>query len=303
MKSLLITMMAMALFGSIQGVAQDYEYVPFVREGVKWVYYCNNPLTNVPNLPNGTYYFAFEMKGDVLIGEKCYKQVLLYQYNEQGEFELEDFIPVYLREDNKVVYALQPDGAWYPQCPVGIGGCVNETPFNVSHEGEFALYDFNDLETFYKGMDIELVNVSYEGNDVITIGSHQTRRHYFKNVWSDAHFVIEGIGYDGSWGMPLFYFQPAITGLQVRYYLSHVIEDGKTIYKGYAYNPALFEIRGDVNGDGHLTIADVTALIDKLLESNLNASGNSYSCDVNGDSNVSIADVTALIDLLLTNQN
>ena len=52
---------------------------------------------------------------------------------------------------------------------------------------------------------------------------------------------------------------------------------------------------GDVNGDGQVTIADVTALIDMLL-------GNGTApaaADVTGDGQVTIADVTALIDMLL----
>ena len=52
---------------------------------------------------------------------------------------------------------------------------------------------------------------------------------------------------------------------------------------------------GDINGDGLVTIADVTNLIDLLL------SGEELPAwvDVNGDGNVTIADVTVLIDMLL----
>ena len=57
--------------------------------------------------------------------------------------------------------------------------------------------------------------------------------------------------------------------------------------------------RGDVNGDGNVTIADVTALIDYLLTGNANAI-NIANADVNNDETISIADVTALIDMLLT---
>ena len=55
---------------------------------------------------------------------------------------------------------------------------------------------------------------------------------------------------------------------------------------------------GDVNHDGSVNIADVTALIDMLL-----GSGNEtceICANVNGDDAVNIADVTALIDLLLS---
>ena len=39
-KTLLISFLA--LLGMTQAVAQEYEYVPFVREGVKWVYYIDD---------------------------------------------------------------------------------------------------------------------------------------------------------------------------------------------------------------------------------------------------------------------
>ena len=55
---------------------------------------------------------------------------------------------------------------------------------------------------------------------------------------------------------------------------------------------------GDVNGDGQLSIADVTMLIDYLLGSEP-ASFNDVNADVNHDSGITIADVTRLIDMLL----
>jgi len=49
---------------------------------------------------------------------------------------------------------------------------------------------------------------------------------------------------------------------------------------------------GDVDGDGEVTYADVTMLID------LYASGASYdlqACDLNGDKKLTVADITLLI--------
>lgn len=54
---------------------------------------------------------------------------------------------------------------------------------------------------------------------------------------------------------------------------------------------------GDVNHDGHVTIGDVTALIDYLLS---DASAAPAEADMNQDQSVSIGDVTALIDFLLS---
>ncbi|MBQ3730588.1 MAG: dockerin type I repeat-containing protein [Muribaculaceae bacterium] len=53
-------------------------------------------------------------------------------------------------------------------------------------------------------------------------------------------------------------------------------------------------IKGDVNGDGEVNIADVNAAIDMILKGNSSA-----SADVNGDGEVNIADVNALIDIIL----
>ena len=55
---------------------------------------------------------------------------------------------------------------------------------------------------------------------------------------------------------------------------------------------------GDVNGDGEISIADVTVLIDILLGGFANYD-TQQRADVNGDKEVSIADLTILIDILL----
>ena len=56
---------------------------------------------------------------------------------------------------------------------------------------------------------------------------------------------------------------------------------------------------GDVNRDGSVSIADVTALIDYLLGGDADDI-DTTAANVNGDDGISIADVTALIDLLLS---
>lgn len=56
---------------------------------------------------------------------------------------------------------------------------------------------------------------------------------------------------------------------------------------------------GDVNEDGDVNIADVTALIDYLLGNNASSTFSTEAADVHSDGDINIADVTALIDLLL----
>ena len=69
----------------------------------------------------------------------------------------------------------------------------------------------------------------------------------------------------------------------------HALNFNYTIASGAEFK------RGDVNGDGSVNIADVTALIDILL----NGSAAPAEADVDDNSAVNIADVTALIDILL----
>ena len=59
-------------------------------------------------------------------------------------------------------------------------------------------------------------------------------------------------------------------------------------------------VLGDVNDDGIVNIADVTKLIDYLLD-NSATPFNRNNADVKQDGNIDIADVTSLIDMLLNN--
>ena len=68
--------------------------------------------------------------------------------------------------------------------------------------------------------------------------------------------------------------------------------------EGYTWVDLTASLRGDVDGDGEVTISDVTALIDYLLSGS--ASGvdvNAADTDLSGS--VDISDVTTLIDYLL----
>jgi hypothetical protein len=75
--------------------------------------------------------------------------------------------------------------------------------------------------------------------------------------------------------------------------------DGGTSNPGYFSEKGGTGLRGDVNGDNDVTIADVSALIDYLLTGDPTGV-NLAAANCNGDSDVSIADVSALIDYLFT---
>lgn len=62
----------------------------------------------------------------------------------------------------------------------------------------------------------------------------------------------------------------------------------------YAMMPQDGSLKGDVNGDGEVNIADVNAIISMILSGNMNHTG-----DVNGDTEINIADVNSVIDIIL----
>lgn len=56
---------------------------------------------------------------------------------------------------------------------------------------------------------------------------------------------------------------------------------------------------GDINGDGNVTIGDVTTLVNRLLDKPENSKFLICDGDVNGDNNVTIGDVMSLVSILL----
>ena len=306
-KTLLISFLA--LLGITQAVAQDYEYVPFVREGVKWVYFYESPFAwEEYNMQEGIQYYSFEMMDDIPIGNKTYKKVCLTHYLDDGSKEIEDFIPVYLREENKTVYAVFLDSIMHPQCPVGMLNYIAYGhKLDVTPGLEFILYDFNSptalFDSVFSTIDDYLDIYPYLYTDSLVIGTHLSKCHHYWAVNTDANMIIEGIGYDGIDGMPLNFFEQEFIGFQAHYTLSHVIENNTIIYKGYGYNPnATIGITGDVNGDGEVNIGDANSVIDIVVMGGNNGHTRVPAADLNGDGEVTIADFNAIIAIILKQQ-
>jgi hypothetical protein len=86
----------------------------------------------------------------------------------------------------------------------------------------------------------------------------------------------------------------------IYYYITH---DPVTTGESYSVKipgmelvyAALQTVKGDINGDKEITLADVNRLIDMVL------SGEHLQvCDVNEDGEVDVADVNALINIILS---
>lgn len=67
-----------------------------------------------------------------------------------------------------------------------------------------------------------------------------------------------------------------------------------TLFTHFALMEELPSTPGDVNGDGEVSIADINALLDMILNGDEGTNG-----DVNSDGEINIADINAVIDLIL----
>ena len=215
---LVFAIMCLNLFAT-HIMAQVSDYVPFVREGVQWVCTYNNRP------------FTLELKGDVVIGGKAYKA--MHKYSGDAINTVNDTIPVYLREEGKIVYGIVPEGKTYADCPIGINGDATVTQLIESGQ-EFVLYDFNDFGTYLKNTDC-FSRVPYLSQvilDKTTIKGQTVKRYIFGHSYDLC--LIEGIGYDGlGRGSTLFINPGSIgseSGFSGRINLSHVIENGEVIY-------------------------------------------------------------------------
>ena len=228
--------LALSLLGIGQMAAQESGYTPFVREGVQWVcYYDNYQDFDVMGFQPGQTYFTLEIKGDAVIEGKEYKA--MHKYSGIGVNPDDDTVLAYLREENRIVYAIIPDGMDNSSFMVGYGNPLYCSIIDDAKAGkEIILYEFNDTESYYYGIlnhnDVSML--TYLGVDKVDVGGQQVNRHTF-NAYNMDFYFIEGIGYDGyASGYPLFYLSPNM-GTAYPYYLSHVVKDGKIIYKGVNY--------------------------------------------------------------------
>ena len=231
-------LLILTLLGISQGIAQEYEYVPFVREGVKWVYeiinyYYQDNLD--PAYLGKSTYRTLELKGDTIINGKTYKA--MHKYSGNSINWENDTVPIYLREENKLVYGIIPDQSYYNDCPIYSYLCY----FDMYNGEEFLLYDFQDPVNYWNDyFDAYPISNPYQHlyTDTISIGNHKAKRYVNQLFEVRDWYMVEGIGIDDIYSYTLGFFLPQITGIGgLSFGLSHVIEDGKIIYKGIHYDP------------------------------------------------------------------
>ena len=229
----------LALLGMTQAVAQDYEYVPFVREGVKWVYIYvenlkymatndnRNLSQNIDEEPDyRVAYLTLEIKGDTIINGKNYKA--MHKYHGSAIDIENDTIPIYLREDEKIVYGIIPEGRAYGDCFV-----YNSYNYQDWYDGnEHVLYDFNDPITWWESINSGTFDCL--NTEMIDLGSKKAKC-YVCTIDDHKFYQIEGIGFDAPNSYTLALFNRSFDIFS----LSHVVENGEIIYKSIYFDPSV----------------------------------------------------------------
>ncbi len=155
---------------------------------------------------------------------------------------------------------------------------------------------------YYEGGDIFSRENYVEIEPILVDGEQCSRFAYLDEDGNPQAYIVEGIGFDsrdmGDLLTPFTRKPDPDADYQEYCGLSHVVKDGKIIYRGMRFDPEkVYGIPGDMNGDGEIAVDDLALLIDCLL---LGQARYSYTGDISGDGEVDIADVAALIDYLLT---
>ena len=266
----------------------ESSYVPLVREGVVWEYVGFRQLDYFS--PTNTLY-TLEFNGAETIDGKIYHRMLRTDYDRQCNPQ-EPYLVAFVREENKVVTVYSNNAEdeneyfyfaaywwWLPKTlydfskpmflPDEASQAFGQTPYD--YDSKYILIDVEVGETVRKG--------------------------YFIDREEDSFKTIEGIGVDCNFGDLLVPYRTYTTGFNPMAGLAAVYENGELVYKGNAYEKAQSmknPVVGDVNEDGEVTSADITALYDMLLSNIFFDAG-----DVDGDGSVTSADITAVYNILL----
>ena len=269
---MIITLLGLLMTTSANAVA--YQYVPLVREGVKWVEYYYNIIENTQSVT--TYQFSENIE----IGGNIYS--MLYATPKVSNVT-QDKIPVaYVREQDKKVYCIPVEAMIY--------GCI------LSNEdiGEYIIYNFNDITSPYT---IEEELISPITTEQMLLGDNLVNLYNLGGTKRIAEGIgcLENVFYD-PW--PIVMPDGSHTSL------AWFEDNGEILFKGECFDEAMYYLssqynKEDVDGDGYVTSADVTTLYNFML-GNYNEAQDSY--DVDSDGAVTAADITAIYIFLLGNQ-
>ena len=179
------------------------------------------------------------------------------------------------------------------------GGCKNLTSLDLSHFNTSKVTDMGAMFPSCKSL-TSLDLSSFNTSKVTTISWMLSNCTNLRTIYVDSSWSTAAVTNSES----MFAYCSSLVGGQgTTWDASNPTDKTYAHIDGGPSNPGYFtaknaSLRGDVDSDGNVTIGDVSALIDYLL--NGASSGvTESSADVDLDGNVTIGDVSALTDYLL----
>ncbi len=227
MKKIIISLLMLMGITSVQ--AQEYEYVPLVREGVKRVYVFNHHGVETDGGP--IVYYTEEMKGETTLNGRQYMN--LYRYY-GDELDVNTMLPyAYVREQDKKVYAVLDENNKLEDGDFNVyrnGDPVIKTE-DFESTGEYLIYDFNDFVAFYDANSrIKVVSTGLE-----SVGDAMRTAYYLDEA--KRYLILESVGAVTNGGLLFPSTGRWVNGPHPHTLgLSHVIENGEVVYKSPRYD-------------------------------------------------------------------
>ena len=319
----IIFLLLIGLWACMSQAVDQYNHTyPLVREGVKWV----NEKVIINHGDTTRYYYTYEISGEVngpfdKINKACH-----YYTGRDLDMERDSVIAGLSEAHYDYEVDCYPNKAYdkvwrenramlrlpsYPDGGTRLLYWLGESPDgdNLTLRIFFQCQEWYMLEEDYFLTTENFVEVEPVEID----GKSCTRCAYIDEQGDTAAYIVETIGFDsrdmGDLLTPFTRKPDPNADYQEYCGLSHVIKDGKIIYKGLRFNPdAVTILPGDVNGDGEITIADANGVIDIVVmggnpsHPRVPSGSGKDPADLNGDGEVNIADVNAIIDLIVNDK-
>ena len=238
-KTLLISILA--LLGMTQAVAQEYEYVPVVREGVKWV----NEKVIINQGDTICYYYNYEFQGmdDMAPLGSCFNACYYYEgdhLNVETDSLIAGLDGITCFRNNPLDLLVDQGKMMFHFLMMTDGGTRILYPWG---EGLIDYYLYcQDISIGLYGCVNVLTKENFTEVEPIKVEDTTCRRYaYVKEDGDTMCYVVEGIGFDsrnmGDLLTPFTREPDPDTDYQEYCGLCHVVKDGQIIYKGMRYDP------------------------------------------------------------------
>ncbi len=247
MKKITFLLLGVLMMTSVN--AEENEYVPLVREGVKWVYLFYEQTHNIKKV-YPSYLYSLEINGDSLvqINGKNYKKVYYTLLDRDFQPVCEPELVSLVREEDGVVYR-----RLLREYPYNADNQPICQPFWVNNMMEYAIYDFNRDSylpelPYYSDEFYSIANEYFRNNPyqtTVMVGDGERDAYVMNDSFDiDISFfleckVIEGIGADNRSGNLLAPQLDYYTAWNKLPGLAAVFENGELVYQGALYDDAI----------------------------------------------------------------